>query len=160
MPLNASIRFRPFWLGLSVLLAAPVFAHDPLPANWCLDPNSAPHVVAHFDFSPGTLAAYRSRNPVLTPPPQGTQCSDVRSCGIVDDWFWANQLSREFCSAPALRGSTSLASAPMPFVASPEAFNAREHHSRYSFNSGHLTGVCVVCVSRDAPVPETPSASR
>lgn len=159
MTRNVSIRrFRLSWFGLGLMLATPAFAHETLPTNWCLDPNTVPAVVAHFDFAPETLAAYRKRHPVLTNPPVDLPCNDERSCGIVDDWFWADQLSQEFCATTALRSSTPQASPAMPLVHLPEVFNDREHHSRYSFRSGHLTGACVVCVPETAPTtPDTPS---
>ncbi|MBN8212814.1 MAG: hypothetical protein J0M09_07820 [Xanthomonadales bacterium] len=158
MTRNVSIRrFRLSWFGLGLLFATPVFAHDTLPSNWCLDPNTVPTVVAHFDFSPETLTAYRKRNPVLKHPPVDLPCNDERSCGIVDDWFWSDQLSQEFCATAALRSSTRQASQSMPLVHQPEAFNAREHHKLYDFRSGHLKGACVICVAQTAPAPVSPS---
>lgn len=155
MPRNPAIsRIRPGWLGLCLLFAAPAFAHDTLPKEWCLDPNTVPVVVAHFDFAPETLALYRERNPILKDPPPDLQCNDLRSCGIVDDWFWADQMAQQFCidsqteSAPepaSLRAQEPQNAKPMPFVHAPLSFNARDHHGEYSFRSGHLRGTCVVC---------------
>lgn len=153
-------------LLLGSALAAPALAHETLPTQWCMDPNTAPSVVAQFEFAPATLTAYRARNPILRNPPEGVQCVDERSCGIVDDWFWANQMIQDFCSAPASvpaaqrtaqttqsGPSTVQAESAMPFVRSPEEFNVREHHQRYSFGIGPLKGVCVVCLPVQAPTP-------
>lgn len=177
---DASLRRFAFPLayGLSTLLvgsmlAAPAFAHDTLPAKWCLDPNTAPVALFEFDIAPIELASYRRSNPILKNPPEDVQCGDERSCGIVDDWFWADQMSREICAAqqeapqmPEADGRARAAQTPqgpqaMPFVRSPVEFNATEHHKRYRFNSGHLHGACVVCVPVAAPSPApTPSADN
>lgn len=143
-------------LALSLLLATPAFGHDTLPRTWCLNPNTTPVIVKHFNFAPQTLSIYRERNPVLKNPPKEVTCRDERSCGIVDDWYWASQMSQEFCSAGSQQRAMSPDSAPVPFVSFPEVYNAREHHERYSFGSGPLIGVCVACVASDAPVPESP----
>lgn len=173
MPHHVSPRrfTRPLAYGLTSILigsalAGPVFAHDTLPTQWCMDPNTTPAFVSEFEFAPAALTAYRARNPILKNPPQGVQCTDERSCGIVDDWFWANQMIQEFCSAPpsvpvALRSArtseaaarTAQATQPMPFVRSPAEFNVSEHHQRYNFGIGPLKGVCVVCVPPQAPTP-------
>jgi hypothetical protein len=156
---HSARRFHLPGLVLSLLLATPAFAHDALPKTWCLNPNTTPIIVKSFDFAPETLSNYRKRNPVLRNPPEGVTCGDERSCGIVDDWYWANQMSQEFCSTSSQQGVTSPASAPMPFVRLPESYNVTEHHERYSFGSGRLIGVCVVCVTSDAPAPELPQPS-
>jgi hypothetical protein len=163
MPLSRSARrFHMHGLAIGLLLATPAFAHDALPNTWCLNPNTTPAIVKHFDFAPETLSNYRKRNPVLTNPPEGVTCSDERSCGIVDDWFWANQMSQEFCAVSSQQRTASPASTPMPFVRLPESYNARDHHERYNFGSGRLIGVCVVCVTSNTPVPapELPQPSR
>lgn len=163
-------RIRPSWLGLYLLFAAPAFAHDTLPAEWCLDPNTVPVVVAHFDLAPETLLLYRERNPILKDPPPEIECTDLRSCGIVDDWFWANQMAEQFCidsqieSAPepaSLRKQEPRSAKPMPFVHAPLSFNARDHHGEYSFRSGYLSGVCVVCKpSATSPALTTPAPAH
>ncbi|MBP6748008.1 MAG: hypothetical protein KA144_00085 [Xanthomonadaceae bacterium] len=156
---------------LGSALVAPAFAHDSLPAQWCMDPNTAPSVVAEFVFTPKALATYRAAHPILDNPPEDVQCTDERSCGIVDDWFWADQMAQAFCAAPqsapepegqASRTSRALRTAQpaqpaqsVPFVHSPAEFNDREHHQRYGFDKGPLRGACVVCVPIGSPT--TPS---
>jgi hypothetical protein len=152
-------RVRLSGLVLGLVLATPVFAHDTVPKA-CLDPSTVPIVVKRFDFSPEVLANYRRQNPILRNPPADITCDGERSCGIVDDWHWANQLSQEFCGlgTQQARSLTPSSATPMPFVNSPVVFNSeREHHSGYSFRIGHLVGACVVCVAADAPVYEAPS---
>jgi hypothetical protein len=148
-------------LVLGLLLAAPAFAHDTLPRAWCIDPNTTPIVVARFDIAPESLQRYREENPILQDPPPDQQCTDLRSCGIVDDWFWANQRAQEICAGSqpvAQRSLTSRTSPPMPFVHAPSAFNARNHHDAYRFGSGHLVGSCVICVPSTAvPAPGEPA---
>lgn len=176
MPHHATLRrfASPLACGLSSILVssalvAPAFAHDNLPAQWCMDPNTAPSVVAAFEFTPKALATYRAENPILVNPPEDVQCTDERSCGIVDDWFWADQMTQAFCAAPqsapepagqasrqTLGARTAQPAQSMPFVQSPAEFNAREHHESYQFGDGPLRGVCVVCVPVRAPT--TPSA--
>ena len=154
---HSARRFRLPGLVLGLLLATPAFAHDALPSTWCLNPNTTPVIVKQFDFSPEALSNYRKRNPVLNSPAEGVICGDERSCGIVDEWFWTNQMSQEFCAAASQQRTLSPASMPMPFVRLPESFNAEDHHQRYRFESGRLIGVCVACVTNNAPAPELPS---
>jgi hypothetical protein len=129
--------------------------------EWCANPNTVPIVVAYFDIAPTSLALYREQNPILKDPPPGLSCFDMISCGIVDDWFWANQMAYQFCSqsqSAAQLASTPQTSTPMPIVQAPLAFNAREHHQAYRFSSGHLVGACVVCApSTTVPTPLAPS---
>lgn len=147
-------RTLAYFCGLGFAAATSVAAHDTLPTQWCQAPNTTPTIVAQFDFAPAQLVSYRERNPVLKKPPRGVVCVDERSCGIIDDWYWADQLSHETCSGPqgGVQAKTQTLVA-MPFVQTPESFNANDHHERYSFQSGHLQGVCVVCVPIEAPAP-------
>jgi hypothetical protein len=164
MPHNSSIsRIRSSWLALGLLFATPAFAHDTLPAEWCLDPNTSPVETIRFDFTPAALASYRERNPILTDPPADIQCTDVRSCGIVDDWFWANQMAQQFCAGSqsqpvALRATDPKTQTPIAIVSAPLEFNARDHHDRYRFRDNqHLVGFCVACLPPKAtPAPEEP----
>ncbi len=181
-------RFRLSGLALSLLLATPVFAHDAMPANWCLAPDTSPVIVATFDFTPTTLASYRAGRLAQGASNEDPDCdrSGSRSCGIVDDWHWANEMSLAFCGE---QGGQPLASAPLrvsghdaaaagsaapavsalaapsplavPFVSSPAIFNVSDHHRLYRFSTGDLVGVCVVCkpnVAQPAPTPVDPSA--
>ncbi len=154
MPHDISIRrLRLSLFGVGLLLAAPAFAHETLPRNWCLDPNTVPRVVLNFNFTETDLAVYRRDHPL----PGTDACRTDSSCGIVDDWFWANEMSQTFCSGAALRTSLPHASEGVPFVNLPAAFNTSEHHRLYNFRDG-LKGACVVCVPNQAvPAPEHPS---
>ncbi|NOT88564.1 MAG: hypothetical protein HOP03_10300 [Lysobacter sp.] len=157
MPHNASIRrFRLSLFGVGLLLATPAFAHETLPRNWCLDPNTVPKVVLNFDFTEADLTSYRNDHPL----PGNDTCRADSSCGIVDDWFWANEMSQTFCSASPLRRSLPRASESVPFVGLPATFNSSEHHRLYNFRDG-LKGVCVVCIPNEAvPAPESPLPSK
>ena len=164
-------RFRLSGLALSLLLATPVFAHDAMPANWCLAPDTSPVIVATFDFTPTTLTSYRAGRLAQGASNEDPDCdrSGSRSCGIVDDWHWANEMSLAFCSeqggqpgaaAPAVSASAAPSPLAVPFVSSPAIFNVSDHHRLYRFSTGHLVGVCVVCkpnVTQPAPTPVDPS---
>ncbi len=157
MPRAISIRrFHPSLLGIGLLLAAPAFAHETLPRNWCLDPNTVPKVLLNFTFNEAQLMTYRTEHPL----PGNDTCRADSSCGIVDDWFWANEMSQTFCSATALRTALPQASEGVPFVNSPAVFNGSEHHRLYNFSHG-LQGACVVCVPRESvPAPAPPQLSK
>lgn len=163
---GASLR-RGALLAALLSVSPMLSAHDTLPAQWCADPNTVPVVVAQFDFPPEMLQAYREANPILNGLEEGGVCNDLKSCGIVDDWFWADQLSHEYCAGIGVQkqrtataqtspAPTSPAALPMPIVNTPDAFNARDHHSLYSFRKGHLVGACVVCVTPATPAPSPP----
>jgi hypothetical protein len=140
-------------LGLSV--AVPTAAHDTLPANWC-PAGTFPTVVSHFELATATLIDYREQR-LHDGTVLGSECNDPKSCGIVDDWHWANQAAVESCGIDQLRKSQpaqSPAEQAMPFVLYPESFNDdANHHDLYRFKSG-LKGVCVVCRA-----PAIPDAS-
>ena len=108
-------------------------AHNTLPADWCIDPESTPVVVSQFNFTPAQLQQFS----VLARPDE--------HCGIVDNWHWAKRMAGEFCAA--VSGGSAQA---MPFVDSPRIYNEENGHHDYRFNSG-LRGACVVC-----PTPEPP----
>lgn len=154
MPRNISIRrHHPSLFAIGLLLALPASAHETMPKNWCLDPHTVPKLLSSFDFTETDLTNYRRDHPL----PGTDACRTDSSCGIVDDWFWANEMSQAFCSAAALRTSLPQASKGVPFVNLPAAFNAGEHHRLYNFRDG-LKGACVVCVPDEAvPMPEAPS---
>lgn len=153
MPRDISIRrFRPSLLGIGLLLTAPAFAHETLPRNWCLEPNTVPKVLSNFEFTESDLMTYRRDHPL----PGSDTCRADSSCGIVDDWFWANEMSQTFCSGAALRNALPGASEGMPFVNLPAVFNAGEHHRLYNFSHG-LKGACVVCVPNVAVPAPAPS---
>lgn len=142
-------------LSLCLLAAAPAFAHDTRPANWC-PAGYQQQVVASFDLSTSALIAYRAEHAdddmVL-----GSTCNTPKSCGIVDEWFWANQAATESCIGQQVRSGSGLVA--VPHVVSPDAFNHDEdangdgisdHHRDYRFKAG-LQGVCVVCTPATQP---------
>lgn len=164
-----------FALSLSacLLMASPAMAHDTFPAHWC-PAGSTVNIVKHFDLTPQALANYRALH-LDDDDVLGSDCGELRTCGIVDDWFWANEAAIESCNVNPLRSTaltTTASSSPspptsasaMPFVSLPETFNLdgdadhngiKDHHDLYSFRSG-LRGVCVVCTS-PGPVPAPPA---
>lgn len=148
-----NVALLPF--SLCLLAAAPAFAHDTRPANWC-PAGYQQQVVSSFDLSTSTLIAYRAAHDnddmVL-----GSTCSTPKSCGIVDEWFWANQAATETCIGHQVRGGYS--GTVVPRILSPDTFNHDEdadgdgisdHHRDYRFKDG-LTGVCVVCTPATQP---------
>lgn len=145
-------------LSLGLLASSSAIAHDTLPAKWC--PTGTTVVtVGTFDLTPSALVDYRalhlSDGQVL-----GSECNDLKTCGIVDDWFWANEAAHEACTNDQLKNGQSTPA--MPFVSYPASFNhngdenhdgIKDHHQLYKFKSG-LKGVCVVCrPSTATPVP-------
>ena len=161
---NSPSRFSP--LGLLLLFTPCTQAHDNLPANWCMDPNTVPVVTANFNFAPEALENYRRANPGLEVPEENCDPVINRSCGIVDEWHYANEMSMAFCGGGGGGESSMVKSAiesdhPAPFVSSPTDFNARDHHDAYRFRDGNLVGSCVICVSKlqpptPDPVPQEP----
>ncbi len=115
------------WLCIGLLASPIASAHETLDAGWCLDPHSSPELVSTFQFSDQDLDAYSK----LPRPGE--------SCGVVDNWYWANRMAHEFCEV------TVPNEVAMPFVAAPMQFNdTRNHHTLYKFRDG-LNGSCVVC---------------
>lgn len=157
-----------FSLSLCLLAASPAIAHDTLPPEWCPVGTTAT-IVAQFDLPPQALADYRALHAndghVL-----GSVCDSPKTCGIVDDWFWANEAAHESCTDRQRRGSVSLQA--MPFVTYPTTFNLdsdtgpngipngiKDHHDQYKFKSG-LKGVCVVCTPHASPAPAEAAPNR
>lgn len=155
--MNAASRISR--LGLLLLFAPCVHAHDNLPANWCLDPSTAPVASTRFSFTPEMLERYQRANPELRVPAEDCDTSANRSCGIVDEWHYANEMAMAFCAGSENSVSRSAASfqGPLVVVSSPEDFNTREHHDLYRFRDGNLIGTCIVCAPKpQAPVPNEP----
>lgn len=159
-------------LGLG-LLAPLALAHDTLPARWCADPNANPIVTNSFNFTPDMLMAYREAH-LADDSVLGGTCAPLKSCGIVDDWFWANQMAHEYCGGSLQqRNSSALTTqshSVMPLVSAPGNFNLTgdedhngiaDHHDRYRFSDGNLIGVCVACPPvREAPSPVPAEVKR
>lgn len=143
-------RSTPAVLLLSLILATgSAVAHETIPSTWC-PTGSTPVILSSFSFRPEQLQAYRAEQERL--------CSQERTCGIIDDWFWANEMSTSYCGTSGLQ-RTQAPEEAIPFVSSPRSFNSVEHHEAYSFTQGSLEGQCVVCRSSTAPpapaYPET-----
>ncbi|KRA17852.1 MULTISPECIES: hypothetical protein [unclassified Lysobacter] len=136
-------------LSLSLLFATGAHAHDPLAKNkkWCLDPNTAPQIVSTFSITPAALSQYRTEHAPLLGTAGATYCVPEKTCGIVDEWYWANEAAHDQCSALGVK-STDPAAQAVPFVQGPVDFSPDngDHHDLYRFKDGNLQGVCVVCV--------------
>lgn len=146
---------------LLCLLAAPTAsAHDTVPTKWC-PVGTTPVITGQFSFSERQLIEYRDRRlgdgKVL-----GSECKTVKTCGIIDEWYWANQMAHEYALGSALKATVS--DSPMPMVRSPETFNLmtdedgnglQDHHDQYRFSQG-LVGDYIVCRSTRTPLPAAP----
>lgn len=145
----------PRLLGLSLLFATCAHAHDPLAKskNWCLDPNASPQIVSTFSITPAALAQYRTEHAPLLGQEASGYCVPEKTCGIVDEWYWANQAAHDQCSALGDKSMQSPSQQAMPFVQGPADFNPDNgsHHDLYRFKDGDLRGVCVVCVDNRVP---------
>ncbi|UHQ22515.1 hypothetical protein LVB77_17945 [Lysobacter sp. 5GHs7-4] len=156
-------RHLPCLLGLSLLFAHSAHAHDPLAKNkaWCADPTTSPKIVSTFSIAPVALSQYRAEHaPLLGQSAEG-YCVPEKTCGIVDEWFWANEAAHDQCSALGVKSATGSGQTPMPFVDHPADFNPdnASHHDLYRFKDGNLSGVCVVCVDNRLP-PELAAPDR
>lgn len=129
-----------FTILASLCLAAPAQAHDTIPADWC-PVGSTPVILADFVLTLEQLRQYRGANEKRV----YEDCLQAKTCGIIDDWFWANDAAGTYCSALGLRASTP--EDAIPFVTMPKSFDAVDHHAAYDFDDGTLRGQCVVCRS-------------
>lgn len=153
---------------LTCLAIAPsLAAHDTIPTEWC-PKGTEPTIVGTFSFDEPTLHAERSLRLQAGSAVLGSDCNKHRTCGIIDDWYWANQTAHDACGAR--QRSTGIAVPPaMPIVTSPSSFNDNEdlngngisdHHEDYGF-AQRLEGVCVICTPPPGSTPgESPSRSR
>ena len=83
-------------LSLGLLASSSAIAHDTLPTKWC--PTGTTVVtVGTFDLTPSTLVDYRTQR-LSDGQVLGSECNDLKTCGIVDDWFWANEAAHEACT--------------------------------------------------------------
>ncbi|MFC5570090.1 hypothetical protein ACFPN1_08475 [Lysobacter yangpyeongensis] len=133
-----SFVFRPLLAG-GLALVSTVHAHDTRPANFC-PVGGTEMVVSQFVLTPQQLQQYRDAHIAIgeTSP---MECPD-KSCGIVDDWYWASAMAMEQC-AP-MEKSLLAQGTPAPQVQWPSYFYSADHHQLYRFKAG-LSGVCVVC---------------
>lgn len=103
-------------------------------------------VVGHFAFSQDQLIAYRALR-LASGAPGAVTCPTTKTCGIIDDWFWANELAHESPLAP-LRSAATIGStgvAVLPVVRGPSSFllntdldrnGIADHHDQYRFHMG------------------------
>jgi hypothetical protein len=153
----------PLSLLLCLLAASTASAHDTVPRTWC--PTGTQMVVTRqFSFSERQLIEYRNQR-LGDASVLGSTCNTLKTCGIIDEWYWANQMAHEYALGSQLRTTTgtSLSESPMPVVKSPSTFNLNvdlkpvngilDHHDQYRFKQG-LSGDVVVCrtVTTSAPL--------
>lgn len=141
--------------GLVLALGcSPAIAHETLPADWC-PVGTHPVTISEFRFTPDELMAYQAAHAEALAG-NGSSCGDPKTCGIVDQWFWAEDMAAGYCGGAGLRGT--LPEEAILFVESPESFNHKHHHDLYRFDEGPLIGQCVVCrasrVTGTTPAPE------
>ena len=143
-------RLTHFVLGLGMCLApALAAAHETIPQDWC-PKGTRVVIIDSFSFSPAELAAYRE----VESARRDDQCTQgAKTCGIVDDWFWAREMSSGFCAGLGLRRWP--VEDAVAFVERPASFLASDHHQRYRFDEGPLSGQCVVCRALE-PLPARP----
>lgn len=150
----------PLSLLLCLLAASTASAHDTVPKTWC--PTGTQQVVLRqFSFSERQLVEYRNQR-LADGSVLGSACNTLKTCGIIDEWYWANQMAHEFALGSLLRTTTSLSESPMPVVRSPLTFNLNvdlkpvngilDHHDQYRFSQG-LAGDVVACRAIATPLP-------
>lgn len=144
-----------------LLVATTASAHDTLPTKWC-PTGTQPVVTGQFTFTEQHLVDYRAGR-LADGAVLGSECYSVKTCGIIDEWYWANQMAHEYALGGALRTATTapVSQAPMPIVKSPATFNLNsdkngngiaDHHDQYRFKHG-LSGDYVVCRAIATPLP-------
>lgn len=148
-------------LLLCLLAASTASAHDTVPRTWC--PIGTQLVVLRqFSFSERQLIEYRNQR-LGDASVLGSTCNTLKTCGIIDEWYWANQMAHEYALGQLRTTSgASLSEAPMPIVKSPSTFNLNtdtrprngilDHHDQYRFSQG-LAGDVVVCRATATPLP-------
>lgn len=155
---------RSLLLALGLTAATCTSAHDNLPAEWCLAPDTSPVAASGFRFTQAQLVAYREAHEEESATIDGTQCNTLKTCGIVDDWYWADRMAHDYCDGgleTALPRGKAKTHPPMPFIHLPTDFNLRSHHTEYRFSDGDLVGVCVACPVTPRPVdPDTAIRTR
>ncbi len=156
------MRRFPALLSLVCLIAASTAsAHDTVPRTWC--PTGMQMVVTRqFSFSERQLIEYRNQR-LGDASVLGSTCNTLKTCGIIDEWYWANQMAHEYALGQLRTTSgTSLSESPMPVVKSPVTFNLNvdlkpvngilDHHDQYRFSQG-LAGDVVVCRTLTTSAP-------
>ncbi|MBL8262619.1 MAG: hypothetical protein JNM58_09345 [Xanthomonadaceae bacterium] len=145
-----------------LLVASTASAHDTLPTKWC-PLGTQPVVTGRFAFSERQLVEYRASR-LADASVLGSTCNTLKTCGIIDEWYWANQMAHESAMGSQLRSSAqaSVSESPMPVVTSPSTFNLNQdvkpangiadHHDQYRFSQG-LAGDYVVCRATRTALP-------
>lgn len=147
-------------LLLCLLAASTASAHDTVPATWC-PTGTQPVVLRQFSFSERQLIEYR-RQRLSDASVLGSTCGTQKTCGIIDEWYWANQMAHEYALGLLRSATTALSESPMPIVKSPSTFNLNvdlkpvngilDHHDQYRFSQG-LAGDVVACRALATPLP-------
>jgi hypothetical protein len=135
-------HFRYLLITAAVAAGFPAYAHDTLPANWCMDRKSQAVIVGEFSFDEAELI---SREPIQVPSAD----ADYK-CGVVDrsPWHSAMHIGAATCEVLAPGKNAQM------IILGPEDYNSEKHHSDYEFKYG-LQGVCVVCPS-PPPIKQPP----
>jgi len=161
----------PLSLLFCLLAASTASAHDTIPRTWC-PAGTQQVVIRQFSFTERQLVDYRNAR-LGDASVLGSTCNTLKTCGIIDEWYWANQMAHEFALGSHLQrsaASASLSESPMPVVTSPSTFNLNkdvdpangilDHHDRYRFKQG-LSGNVVACRATATPLPaETEARTR
>ncbi|NOT88569.1 MAG: hypothetical protein HOP03_10325 [Lysobacter sp.] len=116
----------------------------------------------------------RVQNQVLRPDAPSAGQSTVlpdfnpNMCGVVDGYHEASALIVRYCTRQAQGANTIVTGTQNKIsaqptsdakhrreigfkVVRPASYNTRDHHQRYSFNDGPVTGTCYVCVKMKEP---------
>jgi hypothetical protein len=148
-------------LALTLAVSGTVHAHDDMPQAWCSAPGSTPLITAQYSFTP--LALQQFKDMIVAQAQAQKVCpADILgisvpttpgvTCGIVDDWFYADQRALRYCSG--LMPNASPADKPLSFVNGPTDFNnLLHHHDVYRFSDGNLNGVCSICTTPSVQKP-------
>lgn len=120
------------------LIGPPAAAHEIIPADWC-PTGQTPVILSEFALSADHLRQYRT----VHAKDRYDSCLQQKTCGIIDEWFWAREAAGTHCSGLGLR--SAVPQDAIPFVNAPKSFNDNRHHAAYGFNEGTLRGHCVAC---------------
>lgn len=100
--------------------------------------------VGHFAFTEDQLIAYRARRIANGTAPV-VICPTAKTCGIIDEWYWANEMAHDPAVGSMLRATTSSGSTRLPLVRWPASFlldtdlnrnGIADHHDQYRFREG------------------------
>ena len=88
-------------LLLCLLAASTASAHDTVPKTWC-PTGTQLVVIRQFSFSERQLIEYRNQR-LADGSVLGSTCNTLKTCGIIDEWYWANQMAHEYAMGSLLR---------------------------------------------------------